>query len=138
MIQVPVCRLGNARVVFYCHFPDQLLTQRRSLLKRLYRAPLDWIEEKTTGAAHTILVSSGQNAGTALAFFLAAFAESLTPTPVGPLLHGVQVNSHFTARTFQKTFKTLKVVPDVLYPSLNFAAFDTLDPATDIGALVRT
>jgi len=39
------------QILFYCHFPDKLLTERQSILKRLYRAPLDWLEERTTGAA---------------------------------------------------------------------------------------
>lgn len=56
---IPILRLKRkARVIFYCHFPDLLLTERRSLLKRLYRAPIDWWEEKTTGMADVILVNS--------------------------------------------------------------------------------
>ena len=46
------------RVVFYCHFPDLLLTQRDNLLKSFYRLPIDWIEEVTTGFADEILVNS--------------------------------------------------------------------------------
>uniref|UniRef100_A0A8C5QL74 Alpha-1,3/1,6-mannosyltransferase ALG2 n=1 Tax=Leptobrachium leishanense TaxID=445787 RepID=A0A8C5QL74_9ANUR len=46
------------KVLFYCHFPDQLLTQRISLLKKIYRKPIDWLEEKTTGMADCILVNS--------------------------------------------------------------------------------
>lgn len=46
------------KVLFYCHFPDQLLTERRSLLKRLYRAPIDRLEEFTTGMADLIVVNS--------------------------------------------------------------------------------
>jgi len=49
------------RVVFYCHFPDKLLSngefkpemesmRRPSVLKRIYRLPMDLIEEKTTGS----------------------------------------------------------------------------------------
>ena len=37
------------KVIFYCHFPDLLLTQRKSALKKIYRKPLDWLEEITTG-----------------------------------------------------------------------------------------
>jgi hypothetical protein len=51
------------KVLFYCHYPDLLLTTRQSSLKRLYRAPLDWVEEKTTGMADTILVNSKFTAG---------------------------------------------------------------------------
>jgi alpha-1,3/alpha-1,6-mannosyltransferase len=57
---VPFLRLiGQTRVVFYCHFPDKLLangafvegqrfTKNVSLVKRLYRLPMDWLEETTT------------------------------------------------------------------------------------------
>ncbi|XP_077159098.1 alpha-1,3/1,6-mannosyltransferase ALG2 [Paroedura picta] len=57
---IPVLRLARTRkkVLFYCHFPDQLLTKRESFLKSLYRAPLDWLEEYTTGMADCILVNS--------------------------------------------------------------------------------
>lgn len=46
---IPVLKLSKAKVLFYCHFPDQLLTKRQSLAKALYRAPLDFFEEKSTG-----------------------------------------------------------------------------------------
>ena len=63
-LQVSACvpvllLLTRARVLFYCHFPDQLLaTERSGALKRFYRAPIDWMEEKTTGMAHRVLVNS--------------------------------------------------------------------------------
>ncbi|XP_019642149.1 PREDICTED: alpha-1,3/1,6-mannosyltransferase ALG2-like [Branchiostoma belcheri] len=61
---VPFLRLNRwSRVIFYCHFPDQLLTQRHSMLKRLYRAPIDWLEETTTGMADCVLVNSNFTAG---------------------------------------------------------------------------
>lgn len=48
--------------IFYCHYPDKLLSPGASgatgLLKRLYRAPLDWFEEFTTGLADIVLVNS--------------------------------------------------------------------------------
>ena len=57
---IPFLRiLGGKRVVFYCRFPDKLLAngpdvegkvQRKnpSLLKWIYRYPMDWMEEVTT------------------------------------------------------------------------------------------
>ncbi|XP_028837175.1 alpha-1,3/1,6-mannosyltransferase ALG2 isoform X1 [Denticeps clupeoides] len=61
---IPVLRLGRRKkVLFYCHFPDQLLAARRSLLKRWYRAPLDFLEEVTTGQADRVLVNSHFTAG---------------------------------------------------------------------------
>ncbi len=60
---IPVLRLSRAKVLFYCHFPDQLLTGRKTWLKRLYRWPIDSWEEWTTGLAHQILVNSNFTAG---------------------------------------------------------------------------
>lgn len=37
------------QVVFYCHFPDLLLAKHTTILRRLYRKPIDLIEELTTG-----------------------------------------------------------------------------------------
>lgn len=58
---VPFLRLfAGRRVVFYCHFPDKLLANgefsedvgkmrmRGGWLKRVYRMPMDWVEEVTT------------------------------------------------------------------------------------------
>lgn len=87
---IPILRLMRSKVIFYCHFPDQLLTERNSCLKKVYRWPLDKLEEKTTGMADKVLV-----------------------------------NSKFTGHTFHCTFLSLRHVKlDVLYPSLNFSAFD--------------
>lgn len=55
---IPILHLKVKNVIFYCHFPDQLLSVRGSKLKALYRLPLDYLEEKTTGCADKILVNS--------------------------------------------------------------------------------
>eukprot|EP01095_Lingulamoeba_sp_RSL-Kostka_P008425 TRINITY_DN2815_c0_g1_i1.p1 TRINITY_DN2815_c0_g1~~TRINITY_DN2815_c0_g1_i1.p1 ORF type:complete len:451 (-),score=134.22 TRINITY_DN2815_c0_g1_i1:36-1388(-) len=57
-IPVPLIKLINSRVLFYCHYPDKLLVQSKSLLKNIYRFPLDFSEEITTGAANKVLVNS--------------------------------------------------------------------------------
>lgn len=88
---IPIFRLAqhNPKILFYCHFPDQLLAKPGGTLKQLYRWPLNYLEEKTTGQAD-----------------------------------GVLVNSKFTSRVFKETFKTLDLIPEVLYPSLNTEYFD--------------
>lgn len=56
---IPVLRQYTpTRVLFYCHFPDQLLAQHQSVLRKLYRLPFDKFEEWTTGLADTIVVNS--------------------------------------------------------------------------------
>eukprot|EP00039_Didymoeca_costata_P019820 m.339072 g.339072 ORF g.339072 m.339072 type:complete len:422 (-) comp18650_c0_seq1:70-1335(-) len=98
---IPVLTMGSAKIIFYCHFPDQLLAQRKSSLKKIYRAPIDFVEERTTSRAHCILV-----------------------------------NSRFTAMTFAKTFPSIATTPQILYPSLNFSAFDTVPKGVNIEDLV--
>lgn len=51
------------RTLFYCHFPDQLLADRRTsglfgLLKKLYRLPFDWFEGWSMGGSDKIVVNS--------------------------------------------------------------------------------
>ncbi|CEL96655.1 unnamed protein product [Vitrella brassicaformis CCMP3155] len=55
----PLLKRITQRVVYYCHFPDLLLcTDRSSLVKRLYRWPLDRLEEWSTGCADVVLANS--------------------------------------------------------------------------------
>lgn len=44
-----ISHLLPVQVVFYCHFPDLLLAQHTTILRRMYRKPIDFIEEVTTG-----------------------------------------------------------------------------------------
>ena len=53
-----VRRLVKAPVACYCHFPDLLLTPRRRGFYRIYRAPLDRMEERGLLAADRVLVNS--------------------------------------------------------------------------------
>ncbi|KAI9357754.1 alpha-1,3/1,6-mannosyltransferase ALG2 [Pilaira anomala] len=78
-----------AKVLFYCHFPDKLLTKRDSTMKEIYRVPIDKLEELSTGMADTITV-----------------------------------NSQFTAGMFRKAFPRILKTPRVLYPPINFKAYD--------------
>jgi|EP00945_MAST-04E_sp_MAST-4E-sp1_P002127 alpha-1,3/alpha-1,6-mannosyltransferase len=59
-ISVPFLRFfsPSTKVLFYCHFPDQLLSPRTSLLKSLYRYPFDRVEEFTTGMSDLVVVNS--------------------------------------------------------------------------------
>jgi len=51
--------LLNYPTLFYCHFPDLLLSAGRGGIKGLYRYPLDLLEEFTTGLADVVFVNSG-------------------------------------------------------------------------------
>eukprot|EP00924_Labyrinthula_sp_SR-Ha-C_P004589 snap_masked-scaffold_1-processed-gene-5.29-mRNA-1 protein AED:0.04 eAED:0.04 QI:0/-1/0/1/-1/1/1/0/450 len=56
---IPVLNITHKPVLFYCHFPDQLLcTERSSILKKIYRFFFDFFEEQTTLSADYLLVNS--------------------------------------------------------------------------------
>lgn len=59
-ICVPFLRhyFPNAKILFYGHFPDKLLADHESLLKKVYRAPFDWLEQWSTGLSDVIVVNS--------------------------------------------------------------------------------
>lgn len=57
-ISIPFLRLTTKRIIYYCHHPDQLLTSPGGWLKQLYRIPINYLEEITTGRADEILVNS--------------------------------------------------------------------------------
>ena len=56
---VPLLRtFTRAQIVFYGHFPDQLLARHSSSLRRTYRAPFDALERWSTRRADRLLVNS--------------------------------------------------------------------------------
>lgn len=57
-VAVPILKLRIPNTIFYCHYPDQLLSSPNGLLKSLYRLPLNWLEEVSTGKATHIFVNS--------------------------------------------------------------------------------
>ena len=59
-IPIPILKcITGIPILFYCHFPDRLLcTARSTFWKKLYRMPLDYLEESSTAAASLILVNS--------------------------------------------------------------------------------
>jgi alpha-1,3/alpha-1,6-mannosyltransferase len=79
--------LTGSKIVFYCHFPDRLVAPQRGGWYRWYRAPIDRLEEVTTGMAHRILVNSEFTA----AAFRRAFPR-LRETAVEVLYPGVDVD----------------------------------------------
>uniref|UniRef100_A0A915IN17 Alpha-1,3/1,6-mannosyltransferase ALG2 n=1 Tax=Romanomermis culicivorax TaxID=13658 RepID=A0A915IN17_ROMCU len=57
-------KFSRAKIIFYCHFPDQLLVQKTGFLRSLYRKPLNLFEEYTTGLADCVVVNSNFTAET--------------------------------------------------------------------------
>ncbi|VEU22592.1 DEKNAAC103694 [Brettanomyces naardenensis] len=53
-----LCKRPDARILFYCHFPDKLLAPHNGTLRSAYRLLFDRLEEWTTGTADKIVVNS--------------------------------------------------------------------------------
>lgn len=145
---VPLLRwLARAPVLFYCHFPDLLLAQRRSALHSAYRAPLDWVEQQTTGAADAVIVNSrftqgaraaglglrgcerccsgwpcaacrAAAAGTAAAAAAAVLSCSLASNPAAAPAHLPRRSAGIFAQTFSR-LAARGVQPGVLYPAVS-------------------
>lgn len=87
-ICVPILRMlrPDARVLFYCHHPDLLLTSRKSILKRLYRLPFDVLEELTTLLSDRIVVNSKYTARVFQETFSLARATNVKPDVLYPCI----------------------------------------------------
>src|ERR1700722_4599098 len=117
---IPFLRaINKSRVVFYCHFPDKLLAngefvdgnavkKKVGFLKAIYRYPMDWLEEVTTG----VLFKH---------YSPPRFSSSL-PTAQADI---VLVNSKFTARVYRSHFTSKHLPnPSVVYPGINTSAYE--------------
>jgi len=84
-VVIPLLKLkSSSKIVFYCHFPDLLLAQHSTMLRRLYRKPIDMIEEATTGMANLILVNSKFTAATFARTFRGLHARGIEPAVLYP------------------------------------------------------
>ncbi|KAH9723124.1 GDP-Man:Man(1)GlcNAc(2)-PP-Dol alpha-1,3-mannosyltransferase [Citrus sinensis] len=87
-VVIPVLKLrSSTKVLFYCHFPDLLLAQHTTFLRRLYRKPIDFVEELTTGMADMILVNSKFTANTFANTFKKLHARGIRPAVLYPAVN---------------------------------------------------
>ncbi|POM78556.1 Alpha-1,3-mannosyltransferase [Phytophthora palmivora] len=89
-ISIPFLRAMGKPVLFYGHFPDKLLCIRsNSPWKRMYRVPLDYLEEITTAASDIIVANSKFSRGV----FQEVFPR-LQSKKLGVLYTPVDVNAY--------------------------------------------
>ncbi|XP_020593963.1 alpha-1,3/1,6-mannosyltransferase ALG2 isoform X2 [Phalaenopsis equestris] len=87
-VVIPLMKLKrSAKVIFYCHFPDLLLAQHSTWLRRMYRKPIDLLEEKTTGMANLILVNSKFTKSTFATTFQGLHLRGIEPAVLYPAVN---------------------------------------------------
>ncbi|EOY13324.1 UDP-Glycosyltransferase superfamily protein isoform 1 [Theobroma cacao] len=87
-VVIPLVKLKKStKVVFYCHFPDLLLARHTTFLRRMYRKPIDFIEELTTGMADMILVNSRFTASIFAKTFKHLHARGIRPAVLHPAVN---------------------------------------------------
>ncbi|KAF8103490.1 hypothetical protein N665_0188s0425 [Sinapis alba] len=92
-VVVPLLKIKrSSKVVFYCHFPDLLLAKHTTALRRMYRKPIDFLEEQTTGMADMILVNSNFTASTFAKTFKRLHARGIRPEVLYPAVNVDQFN----------------------------------------------
>ncbi|WVZ86899.1 hypothetical protein U9M48_033614 [Paspalum notatum var. saurae] len=125
-VVIPLLKLkASSKILFYCHFPDLLLAQRTTMLRRLYRKPIDMIEEATTGMADLILVNSKFTAATFARTFCGLHAKGIEP---GVLYPAVSVEQFHEPHAYKLNFLSIN----------RFERKKNLDLAISAFALLRS
>ncbi|CAN6276749.1 unnamed protein product [Urochloa humidicola] len=125
-VVIPLLKLkASTKIVFYCHFPDLLLAQHTTMLRRLYRKPIDMIEEATTGMADLILVNSKFTAATFARTFRGLHARGFEP---GVLYPAVSVEQFHEPHAYKLNFLSIN----------RFERKKNLDLAISAFALLRS
>ncbi|KAL5697426.1 hypothetical protein ACHQM5_030742 [Ranunculus cassubicifolius] len=100
-VVVPLLKIKKSmKVVFYCHFPDLLLAKHTTALRRIYRKPIDMLEEATTGMADLILVNSRFTATTFANTFTNLNARGIQPAVLYPAVNVDQFDESSSYKNF--------------------------------------
>lgn len=95
----------TTKVIFYCHFPDYLLVNRFSRLRSLYRLPLNFLEQVSTGMAHKILVNSCYTLGIFVKAFPFLYRIGICPEVMYPITIKTEERLH---KSFPSLVKTIE------------------------------
>ncbi|CAM8992243.1 unnamed protein product [Rhodiola kirilowii] len=123
-VVIPFFKLKKScKVVFYCHFPDLLLARHTSAARKIYRAPIDFLEEQTTGMADLILVNSKFTASTFRNTFKHLDARGIQPAVLYP---AVNVDQFEQPRATEMNFLSINRYERKKNIELAISAFATL------------
>lgn len=133
-----ILKIFKCKIVYYCHHPDLLASKRTSALKKLYRIPLDFIEEKGLMLSDVILVNSKYTASVFYKTFRKVTNDVyvLYPTISMSLLHNLQQQNCYLNELYPDiTFNQ----DDFLFLSLNrYHPSKNIELVLDAMELLRT
>jgi len=127
--------LTSGKVLFYCHFPDLLLAQRGSPLHMLYRLPLDWIEERSTGWADMILVNSNFTKRVFAETFPRLEKRGISPSVLYPAVHPPTDSELETAKNNWETMLPNRIA-DFIKGGPTFVSINRFERKKNIGLAV--
>ncbi|XP_057431785.1 uncharacterized protein LOC130724543 [Lotus japonicus] len=123
-VVIPILKLKRStKVVFYCHFPDLLLAQHTTFVRRMYRKPIDYVEEITTGMADLVLVNSNFTKSTFANTFKQLDAKGIRPAVLYPAVNVDQFNE---PTSFRLNFLSINRFERKKYIELAISAFSML------------
>ncbi|CAG7733171.1 unnamed protein product [Allacma fusca] len=127
-LKIPRLFFSYPQVLFYCHYPDQLLTTRQTFLKALYRKPLDFIEEITTSWADKIVVNSKFTRG--------VFSKTFTRIKITPDVLYPSINSNLFDEVLRSgtTEKSNLNLPNCRHL---FVSLNRFEPKKNIALAIR-
>ncbi|KAJ3680652.1 hypothetical protein LUZ60_016930 [Juncus effusus] len=135
-VVIPLLKLKrSSKIVFYCHFPDLLLAQHTTILRRLYRKPIDIIEEFTTGMADLILVNSKFTAKTFSTTFKGLNRKNIRPSVLYPAVNVSQFNP---SSSYKLNFLSINRFERKKNLELAISAFALLRSFTDLSESTLT
>ncbi|CAO2825847.1 unnamed protein product [Amaranthus hypochondriacus] len=136
-VVIPVLKLKRSmKVVFYCHFPDLLLAKHTTFLRMIYRKPIDFLEERTTGMADLILVNSKFTASTFASTFKRLNAGGVRPSVLYP---AVNVDQFGESHVYKMNFLSINRFERKKNIELAITAFSKLltdNNATDVNLTI--
>lgn len=126
----------RTRVLFYCHFPDLLLSAPTSVLHKAYRAPLDAMEEWSTGLADRILVNSEYTQSIFKKTFRSLDARGIVPEVLYP---AVSIPSKDALTKASESWPSClpKEAVDMLRSRTTFLSVNRYERKKNIGLAIR-
>lgn len=106
-VAIPILKWTGKKIVYYCHHPDLLASPPGGCLKKMYRAPIDWIECSCTAEASVLLVNSQYTASV----FRKTFPKIMKPLKI--LYPTISKSFQEAVSKIKRVEKITELVPEI-------------------------